>query len=104
MMRQIYSKAEKVLAWVGSKPQNVRSSLTVAVFNLNTYHTITEGARHAMKEFFNEEYWRRVWIIQEITVASTVVMLYGDLELPWTKLAFALKEFLKRDGSEIDVR
>jgi len=108
MMRQIYSRAEKVLAWVGSKPQTAPSSLSMAVFNLNTYHTTDEGPRQALKEFFNEEYWSRVWIIQEITVASTVVMLYGDLDFPWTELASALKEFLKysaqeRDESEIDV-
>jgi hypothetical protein len=108
MMRQIYSRAEEVLAWVGSKPQTALSSISMAVSNLNRYHATDEGARQALKEFFNEEYWSRVWIIQEITVASTVVMLYGDLEFPWTELASALKEFLiysaqERDESEIDV-
>ncbi len=100
MMRQIYSKAEKVLAWVGSNPQNVLSSLHIADFN--QYHKMTEEQWHAMKLFFNEEYWRRVWIIQEITVASTVVMLYGDLEFPWTKLASALKKLLQHSAQEHD--
>jgi hypothetical protein len=111
MMRQIYSMAEKVLAWVGTKPQTALSdlsSLKMALFHLYTYNTTDEGERQALKEFFNEEYWSRVWIIQEITVASTVVMLYGDLEFAWTNLASALKELLKysgqeRDESEIDV-
>jgi hypothetical protein len=111
MMRQIYSRAEKVLAWVGSKPQTVLSSLSMGVFNLNAFdmsYKLSEGAWHALKEFFNEEYWRRVWIIQEITVASTVVMLYGDLELPWIELVTFLEALHKHSvqewgESELDV-
>jgi len=33
--------------------------------------------------FFSEPYWRRVWIIQEITVAKKVKVLYGDCNFQW---------------------
>jgi hypothetical protein len=42
-----------------------------------------------MKSFF-EEYWTRVWIIQEITVASTVRILYGNLDFSWDDVAAVL--------------
>ncbi|PMD23502.1 hypothetical protein NA56DRAFT_657524 [Hyaloscypha hepaticicola] len=104
-MRQIYSRAEKVLAWVGSHSNPIQAALasaTIDIFSEATYRMMPESARHSLKEFFNEEYWRRVWVIQEITVASTVVMLYGDLELPWTRLAYILKVILRITSQEQD--
>jgi hypothetical protein len=106
MMRQIYSRAEEVLAWVGPTAGRVLSS-TVLEHPPDIIPTSEEGWQ-ALKFFFNEEYWRRVWIIQEITVASTVKMLYGYLEFSWNKLAPTLKLLLKhsalgRDENEIDV-
>jgi hypothetical protein len=111
MMRQIYSRAETVLAWVGSYSNPIQAALasaTIASFSKTTYGTISEEARDALKEFFNEEYWRRVWIIQEITVASTVMMLYGDFDFTWTELATVLEELHKHSvqewsESELDV-
>ena len=111
MMRQIYSRAEKVLAWVGSCSNPVKATVTsaaIASFSKASYRRTSEEALDAMKDFFNEEYWRRVWIIQEITVASTVKMLYGDLDFTWTKLASVLEALHKYPvqewgESELDV-
>jgi hypothetical protein len=116
IMRQIYSKAESVFAWVGpvagkvlSPPifkhlsamqtVNFRSSRPLNEINesgnsqtkqpiLDSSQSEEESA--SLKAFFDEEYWKRVWIIQEITVASTVKVLYGGLEFSWEKLAAAL--------------
>jgi hypothetical protein len=125
MMRQIYSKAENVLAWVG--PLQGRNLPSTIVEHLSKMQTMKSGRNQlldetqlsssnakqrdiksskarqpvpysphyreewsSLKVFFDEEYWRRVWIIQEITVASTVRVLYGDLEFSWEDVAAVL--------------
>ena len=103
MMRQIYSRAEKVLAWVGSHSDPFQAALaSAAIFSFSEItHRRSEEEWSAMEAFFNEEYWRRVWIIQEITVASTVMMLYGDFDFTWTKLASVLEALHKRSVQEL---
>lgn len=49
-------------------------------------------------KLFHHPYWMRVWIIQEITVASNVHVLYGDHVLPWEKLLRILSK-LEQMGS-----
>jgi len=41
-----------------------------------------------------------VWIIQEITVASRVTMLYEDPELSWEYLVLVLMSFLENSAQE----
>jgi hypothetical protein len=86
-MRQIYSRAEEVFSWVGSgsrhagvlDPTMLRSIqrsfgiLLESPANLS----LDIDQENALAMFFSEEYWRRVWVIQEITVAAKVTVLYG---------------------------
>jgi Heterokaryon incompatibility protein (HET) len=100
MMRQIYSRAEEVLAWIGPiagtvpspaierslrKMQMVIPRPTLSSDQARSSRSdsmLTSGEEwDVMISFFNKEYWRRVWIIQEITVASTVTMLYRTVEV-----------------------
>jgi hypothetical protein len=41
---------------------------------------------------FRTQYWRRVWIIQEITVASKVTTLYGDYKYRWEDISAILRQ------------
>lgn len=97
MMRQIYSRAEMVLAWVGP---TAGTALTPTDLNHLSNWTAPSGEPwkgwETLETFFNEEYWKRVWIIQEITVASKVTVLYGDLEFSWDNLVAALESLVKR--------
>lgn len=43
---------------------------------------------------FSEDYWARVWVTQEITVAPIVTVLYGGLHFAWKDVA-AFYETLK---------
>ncbi|CZT07836.1 uncharacterized protein RCO7_10884 [Rhynchosporium graminicola] len=118
-MRQIYSRAQEVLAFagvcedrseglmkvIGTQRARTLASLkfiqgtsdrekTLISFNslhadktpdpkiqaLETRHLL-DFAGYA--QFFNEMYWKRAWVIQEITVGPKVTVLYGDLEILW---------------------
>ncbi|RDW82330.1 hypothetical protein BP6252_03442 [Coleophoma cylindrospora] len=43
-----------------------------------------------IQDFFNQEYWKRVWVIQEVAVATRLVVLYGSCEISWDIVAAAI--------------
>ncbi|KAH7183591.1 heterokaryon incompatibility protein-domain-containing protein [Fusarium flagelliforme] len=40
-----------------------------------------------VRQFMNSQWWQRVWVVQETTVSSEVVIQYGNVSIPWTILA-----------------
>ncbi|KAH7327498.1 heterokaryon incompatibility protein-domain-containing protein [Rhexocercosporidium sp. MPI-PUGE-AT-0058] len=119
-MRQIYAKSSEVLSWVGSgalsgfpseaveyliKKQSLIQRLNDATsshrdaqmllddfssFSFATKEAWVENKLNIMDAFFNQPYWKRVWIIQEVTVASRVTIVWGNAEIPWEVVAKAL--------------
>jgi hypothetical protein len=108
-MRQIYTEAQEVIAWVGPLEDERLSDeylLHLPSANLwcsllanesdNSAETIQRILKdlpvtrkkglQAFNAFFGFSYWTRVWIIQEITVSTAVRILYGDLDFLWEDL------------------
>jgi hypothetical protein len=52
-----------------------------------------------IEEFFSNAYWRRVWVIQEVTVATKVTVLCGTCEIPWDDVATILTKWRKTPES-----
>ncbi|PMD52210.1 HET-domain-containing protein [Hyaloscypha bicolor E] len=58
-----------------------------------------------MEDFFIQAYWRRVWVIQEVAVATKVKVLCGSYEIPWEDVAAVLAMWKKNpDIVPIDKR
>lgn len=97
-MRHIYSLAEEVISWIG--PIEGDPITTSELKNLQDVSPSLEKWNSAtardepnflssfpnLLQLFHHRYWMRVWIIQEITVARTVRILYGNQELLWNDL------------------
>lgn len=100
LMKTIYSKASKVIVWLGTG-----SKRTAAAFNLVRQFgdTRTEEERNhlwanvtsswgwwrvqmELKRIVSHEWWSRAWIVQEIVVASHVVVRRGSAQLPYDTL------------------
>lgn len=106
MMGQIYSKAKKVITWLGVEAPY--SYAAARVVNKITRRCMTEqvdidivGSRsldfhrafdeilagqksppkalEGLAELFSRSYWERVWIIQEVAKASVVIVRCGKL-------------------------
>jgi hypothetical protein len=101
-MRQIYSRAEEVFSWVGDGCVPRYLEPAVSVFN-KMLLDLPENFPHrwpgndselfgVLGRLFGEQYWRRVWIIQEITVASKVTILYGDCRYRWEDVSAILRQ------------
>jgi len=119
-MKLVYSLATEVIAWIGpasntsSEAVNaLRKKLPVAdkspvrastIFNRDPcrppFRPIaqrTTVSRECLEELFARPYWKRVWIIQEVAVASHVRIICGSEEITWHDLADAVGRAFHRN-------
>ncbi|EUC41320.1 hypothetical protein COCMIDRAFT_106492 [Bipolaris oryzae ATCC 44560] len=96
MMRDIFSKASKVVVWLGeSAPATGSMFEFVRQFgNAKTEETDTLWGNHTtqstwmsmQKEYlriFRHDWWRRAWVVQEVVVGRHVVMQCGAFQVDW---------------------
>ncbi len=103
-MRQIYSSAWAVIAWLGESDaggwipkafafSNMLASLQDDNQDLRTLCNpdsgiLTDAGFLAMHEMTRHPYWMRLWIIQEVVMgASYTVLRCGDHHLSWDTFA-----------------
>lgn len=83
MMRNIFGKAKGVVVWMGAD-----TPLMSAM-----WHTVTVS------------YWSRVWVIQEIMVATEILLMSGSGTIAWSKFVKRLDLFVEEslDPDNLDV-
>lgn len=114
-MRQIYSKAWTPLVWLGDQREGSDDALnliaTIAsdysssdgvVRLTNTLHKNPEffgkGSWRALYEIITRVYWRRLWILQEVSRGrATTPVLCGRRTLSWHQFACAFGILLQSD-------
>ncbi|KAI1735821.1 heterokaryon incompatibility protein-domain-containing protein [Xylaria scruposa] len=91
LMTAIYGRAESVAAWLG--PESDSSALAFQLIQ-ELYHNQGSASNiiaawqwrahfTAVVSLFEREFWNRLWIVQEIINAQTVIVYCGDLSAPW---------------------
>ena len=111
LMGQIYQNAETVLAWLDpgsavSRFQNLESTLKkMGNVSRNRRQDILSGMMEpdgkGVTALFWELFWEvsellrlpwftRRWVIQEVAFNSEVRLIYGDVELTWTRFVGAI--------------
>ena len=92
MMRQIYSNAESVYAWLGEEDEATYSNVAMTclaqrnVFEAATVSTKrfwTTRQAKAVLSLCERAYWTRIWIVQELLLAKVVTVLCGSKAIPW---------------------
>ncbi|KAG4441595.1 hypothetical protein IFR05_002930 [Cadophora sp. M221] len=104
-MKSIYKIADDVLVWLGPASRGGQSDRAIQFWeylaeqcthfakddfkDVTGYNETTAmlkqelsndpTLRHTLSEFANREYWRRVWIIQEVAVARQIIVQCGAL-------------------------
>lgn len=86
-MAAIYSRAEIVLAWLGTdeKLQAELERLRDCGDNVGFYDALNISG-HDASELAKNSYWRRIWIVQEIVLARRPVIMAGDIIMEFSKL------------------
>lgn len=91
LMSFIYSRAREVIVWLGDhKPPRWVEQGDIsqwqgnwAVRKANDYWPVTKYWLYLLTQ---EEYWKRCWIVQEIGIASKIMVHSGRHAIPWQEL------------------
>ncbi|KAI6760637.1 hypothetical protein HG530_009497 [Fusarium avenaceum] len=107
LMPRIYSNAESVAIWLGpeennsTRAVNYLKEITTApteIFGSNNIPQLLEtgianGDLLAVVSLFTRDYWRRLWVVQEIFNAKCIDVYCGPTKLPWTSYQCASELF-----------
>ena len=100
MMHDIYRKAKLTLIWLGADhqrvlPFNTLNKLWNSWLDNNAWHpnrslglwdsNIGQLAEVAWKLLADLPYWRRHWILQEVTISRHTLLLFGEEEHAWQR-------------------
>jgi hypothetical protein len=92
-MGRIYSAAERVYAWLGTDTYFdpfFDYALSFGPSRALLHDEEAPAYRERVRKLASHHYWRRTWIIQEITLAQELVVLNGPKSLEWGSLMRAL--------------
>ena len=109
VMCDIYSKAERVLSWLGpayddsEKAMDLFPKLVDRLEALDLEKTLEkedhdmsiDGFKHgqAFYKLFSRPYFSRVWTLQELAVSNNITIVCGDAELPFAVLERFIEGF-----------
>jgi len=84
-MGTIFRKAKQVAVWLGDE-QDIEED-DIAFLSTEgakmAHHALSVPARRALTQLLSRPYWTRVWIIQELAAASSIIILCGRHKLSW---------------------
>ncbi|KAJ8106306.1 hypothetical protein ONZ43_g7111 [Nemania bipapillata] len=98
-MPEIYKTAEHVFAWLGYEADDSDNAIRyLRELGMKwTEHTTVESASEespiwdSINRFFGREWFRRVWIVQELVLAPKVTLLCGGRRAQWDDIYNAAK-------------
>lgn len=93
MMRSIYSKAQSVAIWLGEVDSSsniamefiaTRKPLEVDSLSFGNVWTLEQA--ESVLRLCQRNYWRRIWIVQEVMLAKKAEIFCGSMYVAWYKL------------------
>ncbi|KAF9875429.1 hypothetical protein CkaCkLH20_07249 [Colletotrichum karsti] len=82
-MRNIYSQATRVLAWVGTEEWNPKAAFDAIRRRAEKAAVLDEASLAALYHFLSSPYWERLWVVQELALARDIAIVCGREILPW---------------------
>ena len=98
-MSAIYSRAQLVMVWLGLETASSNAAFeflrSTAAFNPpSREELINDRGWDAFIELCERDYWKRVWIVQEICLAARIVIVCGSNQVPWKHISNLRKSIL----------
>lgn len=94
-MGRIFSRAARVYLWLGRMPSSLipllKTILEKNSSNPARYEAVAQNKDMLVKHVFDNEYWRRAWVTQEIALAQSITIWLD-------RVSFGFKEMM--DGWE----
>jgi hypothetical protein len=92
-MGRIYSKADRVIIWMGSKQdkdcnamsilKKLRDPREAQELRHNEQFSVTEKEKEQIWAFLQRPWFTRTWTIQELVLGNRVSISYQDAEMEW---------------------
>ncbi|KAI8652619.1 HET domain-containing protein [Fusarium keratoplasticum] len=109
LMPDIYSNAESVAIWLGPEEDDSSSAVDFldqvagqAEYPDKVSRLLAAGARNgdlaAVVSLFERDYWRRLWVVQEVFNAREIHVYCGTTKLSWDSYQLASDAFSKHRG------
>lgn len=84
LMQHIYSKASRVVVWLGEvEPWGLKNLAEAANDALERPKCIHYGAVKVVSNLLQRPWWTRVWVTQELVLAHDVTVCCGSQTLSW---------------------
>jgi hypothetical protein len=105
-MTMIYEQATEAVVWLGLAFEDSDLAIQL-VHELYQHHESTEWITErfsnpdmkqkleSLADLFERNYWRRIWIVQELTVAKEIVFYCGDSSIEAKRLLGVQQLFLQ---------
>jgi hypothetical protein len=100
-MSAIYRRAEITVAWLGRAYHSTFAFATLRTLegsmddDPGILSLIDEESHSALIDLMEREYWRRIWITQEIALSQDVLIMCGSHSIAWSSLELAFKKVSK---------
>lgn len=100
-MKRIYELSSKVVIWLGFSTNDSALGLefitTAGRDPRDCFRGIDVGKQlRAVQKILQNPYWQRLWIIQEVVVASKVIIQCGRANITWESLSSFKKAVIKQ--------
>ncbi|KAF2204156.1 hypothetical protein GQ43DRAFT_365222 [Delitschia confertaspora ATCC 74209] len=110
LMTSIYSKADSVVVWLGpdADDSQLASQLLADVaskanIQSNISSIISSGMGKAgfaaVVALFERDYWKRLWVVQEVFNGKNIMVYCGSSNLPWDTYKAASQVFWSHKGA-----
>lgn len=87
LMREIYSKARRVLVWLGKDPDSKAKQAFDRIRRIAQEETTLPPPHdpwwNLVAAFYRHDWFSRLWVFQEVAVATAADVLWGASSIPW---------------------
>lgn len=104
IMQQIFARAEVVKIWLGARGRGTPAGMSVMKFLAKS--TLEEPSpwavspepdmRHGLEEVLGNEWFSRIWVVQEAAVSQKAIMMCGDDSFEWSNDPVQVRKFIRR--------
>lgn len=113
-MGDIFKQASKVITWLGDADSeselafSLLRDLKACLHDRNSCRKILKDKKnlqslHGLYSLFYRDYWWRVWVIQEVTLAKTITIFCGGDLFPWSDLVAIQETLATHHLQDIDI-
>ena len=99
LMDSIYQRAQKVIVWLGKGSVQLNhpdNPFFEVIRNIDDEREmVIESIRNSVQELLRARWWSRVWVVQEIALARSVVVRSGPNEVSWDALTKCLRRLTR---------